>query len=180
MVSTVDMLVPPLFRVVRAEALPTVLRSSALSIIAQCVETSPVALTAWTDDILSGMLDILQLESVQAVPLSRKAREEARAQQDNEKTKLDEVVDSKPQEVDSKLPPLRRSALLCFALIVRSMVAGVYEGARPIQWGSLRSRALTLLEYVRITDSDPVVRTQAAETLALVKQLGRAQLGLDM
>jgi hypothetical protein len=176
--SIVDMLVPPLFRVIQAEALPTILRSSALSILAQCVETSPIALTTWTDDILSGMLDILQLESVQAVPLSRKAREEARAQKDKPKT--DEAIDSKPHEVDSKLPPLRRSALLCFALIVRSMVDGVYEGARPAQLGNLRGKAVNLLEYVRVTDSDSVVRTQAAETLALIKQLGRAELGLDV
>ncbi|CAE6425596.1 unnamed protein product [Rhizoctonia solani] len=175
--SYVDMLIPPLFRVIRAQGLPTVLRSSALSILAQCVETSPVSVTAWTDDILSGMLDILQLESVQAVPLSRKARDEARQQ---EEVKLDLVIESKPQEVDSKLPPLRRSALVCFALVVRSMVEGVYEGTRSAQLGDLRSKAVTIIEYIRVTDSDPVVRTQAAETLSLVKQLGRAELGLDI
>ncbi|ELU45902.1 nucleolar protein [Rhizoctonia solani AG-1 IA] len=134
--------------------------------------TSPVSVTGWTEDILSGMLDILQLESVQAVPLSRKAREEARQK---EETKFDLSVDSNPQEVDSKLPPLRRSALVCFALVVRSMVEGVYEDTRPAQLGNLRSKAITVLEYVRLTDSDSVTRTQAAETLSLVKQLGRAE-----
>ncbi|QRW15971.1 Required for nuclear transport of RNA pol II C-terminus 1 [Rhizoctonia solani] len=173
----VDMLVPSLFRVTRAHNLPTILRSSALSILSQCVETSPVSVTGWTEDILSGMLDILQLESVQAVPLSRKAREEARQK---EETKFDLSVDSNPQEVDSKLPPLRRSALVCFALVVRSMVEGVYEDTRPAQLGNLRSKAITVLEYVRLTDSDSVTRTQAAETLSLVKQLGRAELGLDV
>ncbi|CAE6346517.1 unnamed protein product [Rhizoctonia solani] len=140
----VDMLVPSLFRVTRAHNLPTILRSSALSILSQCVETSPVSVTGWTEDILSGMLDILQLESVQAVPLSRKAREEARQK---EETKFDLSVDSNPQEVDSKLPPLRRSALVCFALVVRSMVEGVYEDTRPAQLGNLRSKAITVLEY---------------------------------
>ncbi|CUA70257.1 Cyclin-D-binding Myb-like transcription factor 1 [Rhizoctonia solani] len=173
----VDMLVPPLFRVVRAQTLPTVLRSSALSILAQCVETSSVSITAWIEDILSGMLDILQLESVQAVPLSRKSREETR---ENEVPKLDALVDSNPQDADSKLPPLRRSALLCFALVIRSMVEGVYEGTRSAQLGDLRSKTIAILDYVRITDSDPVVRTQAAETLSLVKQLGRAELGLEV
>ncbi|KAF8709365.1 Required for nuclear transport of RNA pol II C-terminus 1, partial [Rhizoctonia solani] len=173
----VDMLVPSLFRVIRAHNLPTILRSSALSILSQCVETSPVSVTGWTEDILSGMLDILQLESVQAVPLSRKAREEARQK---EETKFDLSVDSNPQEVDSKLPPLRRSALVCFALVVRSMVEGMYEDTRPAQLGNLRSKAITVLEYVRLTDSDSVTRTQAAETLSLVKQLGRAELGLDV
>ncbi|KAJ1308574.1 hypothetical protein OPQ81_004273 [Rhizoctonia solani] len=173
----VDILVPPLFRVIRAHTLPTVLRSSALSILSQCVETYPVSVISWTDDILSGMLDILQLESVQTVPLSRKAREEMRNQ---EATKLDSAVDSRPQKIDSKLPPLRRSALHCFALIIRSMVEGVYEGTRPARLGSLRGKAVTVLDYLRITDSDPVVRTQAAETLSLVKQLGRAELGLEM
>ncbi|CAE7174524.1 unnamed protein product [Rhizoctonia solani] len=129
-----------------------------------CVEISPVSLTGWMDDVLSGMLDILQLESVQAVPLSRKAREEAR---EKESLKHDSAVDSKPQEVDSKLPPLRRSALLCFALLIRSMVEGVYEGTRPAQLGGLRGKAVSVLDYLRMTDSDPVVRTQAAETLSL-------------
>lgn len=154
------------------------LRSSALSILAQCVEMSPAALTPWTDDLLSGMLDILQIESVRATPLSRKARDEARAQTDKEKT--DAEIDASPQSADSKLPPLRRSALLCFALIVRSIIAGVYEGSSHVQRGGLWNRARTLLEYVRITDSDSLVRVQAAETLALVKQLGRAELGLEM
>ncbi|CAE6455851.1 unnamed protein product [Rhizoctonia solani] len=117
------------------------------------------------------------LESVQAVPLSRKAREEAR---EKEAPKMDSTIDLTPQDVDAKLPPLRRSALLCFALIVRSMVEGVYERTRRAQLGNLRSKAVSVLEYLRITDSDPVVRTQAAETLSLVKQLGRAELGLDV
>jgi hypothetical protein len=155
-----------------------VLRSSALSILAQCVETSPAALTPWTDDILSGMLDILQIESVRAAPLTRKAGEEARS--NNERTAADEVVDVRPQDVDSKLPPLRRSALLCFALVVRSTIAGVYEGSGHVQRGGLWNKARTLLDYARVTDEDSVVRVQAAETLALVKQLGRAELGLDV
>jgi hypothetical protein len=123
------------------------------------------------------MLDILQLESVQALPLSRKAREEARQQ---DAVKLDSTIDSKPQETDSKLPPLRRSALVCFALVIRSMLEGVYEGTRPAQLGDLRGKTVAVLDYLRITDSDSVVRTQAAETLSLVKQLGRAELGLDV
>ncbi|KAG8693806.1 hypothetical protein FRC08_008875 [Ceratobasidium sp. 394] len=174
----VDMLVPPLFRLVRAEGLPTILRSSALSILAQCVETSPAALTPWTEDILSGMIDILQIESVRASPLPRAAREEARSS--IEKTVIDKEIDARPQAVDSKLPPLRRSALLCFALVVRSMVASVYEGSNPVQRGALWNRARTLLDYLRITDSDPVVCVQATETLGLVKQLARAELGFDV
>ncbi|KAG8750550.1 hypothetical protein FRC12_012833 [Ceratobasidium sp. 428] len=174
----VDMLVPPLFQVVRSEALPTILRSSSLAIIGQCVETSPVALTPWIDDILTGMIDILQVESVRAVPVARAAREEARAK--DEKQVLDRDVDARPQDIDSKLPPFRRSALLCFALVIRSMIAGVYEGSQPVQRSALWSKARTLLEYIRITDSDPVVRVQATETLALVKQLGRAELGLEV
>lgn len=139
---------------------------------------SPAALTPWMDDLLSGMLDILQIESVRATPLSRKARDEARVQTDKEKT--DAEIDASPQSADSKLPPLRRSALLCFALIVRSTIAGVYEGTSHVERGGLWNRARTLLEYIRITDSDSLVRVQAAETLALVKQLGRAGLGLEM
>ncbi|KAG9128193.1 hypothetical protein FRC07_003743 [Ceratobasidium sp. 392] len=172
-----DMIVPPLFRVIRAEGLPTILRSSALSVLAQCVETSPAALTPWLNDILSGMIDILQIESVRASPLTRAAREEPRL--DTTKTAIDEEIDARPQNVDSKSPPFRRSALLCFALVVRSMIAGVYEGSNPVQRGALWNRARTLLDYLRITDSDSIVRVQAAETLGLVKQLGRAELGLE-
>ncbi|KAG9080524.1 RNA polymerase I enhancer binding protein [Ceratobasidium sp. 370] len=149
----------------------------ALSILAQCVETSPAALTSWADDILSGMIDILQIESVRATSLTRAAREEARSS--TEKAVIDKEIDARPQEVDSKLPPLRRSALLCFAQVVRSMIVGVYDGSNPVQRGALWNRARTLLDYLRITESDPVVRVQATETLALVKQLGRAELGLE-
>ncbi|QRV87573.1 Required for nuclear transport of RNA pol II C-terminus 1 [Ceratobasidium sp. AG-Ba] len=174
----VDMIIPPLFQVVRAEGIPTVLRSSALSIIAQSVETSAIALTPWTDDILSGMIDILQVESVRATPLTRAAREQARA--DTKNIPVDQEIDARPQETDSKLPPLRRSALLCFAQVLRSQIVGAYEGSNHSQRDTLWSRSRTILEYLRITDSDSVVRAQAAETLGLLKQLGRAQLGIDV
>lgn len=99
-----------------------------------------------------------------------------------------ESMDSQPTAVNSKLPPLRRSALHFLALIVRSLIARVYDAdsadtdARSVLGLDLPStalsRALTVLKYVAATDADDVVRVMAREAAELLEQLRQLLLGV--
>lgn len=55
---------PGLMRAFRSPSIPTNLRASALSVLATCMEVSTVALIPWTDELVSGMIDLLRLETV--------------------------------------------------------------------------------------------------------------------
>lgn len=62
--STVDLIVWPLFSVVRAHHLPTTLRTSALSLLGQCADTNAVALAPYVQELVSAMIDLVQVETV--------------------------------------------------------------------------------------------------------------------
>ncbi|THH05707.1 hypothetical protein EW145_g4599 [Phellinidium pouzarii] len=59
-----DIIVPPVFAIVRAASLPTTLRTSAVSLLATAVDTSALALNAYTSDLTSAMVDLVQVETV--------------------------------------------------------------------------------------------------------------------
>ncbi|KAG8987795.1 hypothetical protein FRB90_003143, partial [Tulasnella sp. 427] len=145
----VDVLVPPLFHVVRLRDVPTSLRSSALSLLAQCAATSPPALTPWAADLCSGMLELLQLESVSSrAPEPRKegaqasdgtaAPEAEGAEGSTDRAKqqtanLVDRMDSEPLSVDSKLAPFRRSAVHFLATLLRTTVQQTVADQRPAE-----------------------------------------------
>lgn len=68
---------PSLFSVVRASHLPTTVRVSAVSLLGQCVETNATAMTAYVVDLVSAMVDLVQIESVplQALPGKNKDKD---------------------------------------------------------------------------------------------------------
>ena len=55
---------PPLFAVVRSQHLTTALRTSALSLLGNCADTSDLALSPCAIDLTDAVLHLLQLESV--------------------------------------------------------------------------------------------------------------------
>jgi hypothetical protein len=61
-----DFLVPSLAKLVRSSHLPTTLRTSSLSLLAQMAETNALSLFPYAADLFGGMVDLLQLESVPA------------------------------------------------------------------------------------------------------------------
>ncbi|GJE84525.1 RTP1-C1 domain-containing protein [Phanerochaete sordida] len=193
-----DLLVPPLFGVVRAPHLPTALRTSALSLLAQFANTSAVAVLPYAIDLTGAMLDLLQLESVPAVqkPRERPAQSADVAAEENaveegpgmkegpekEKPKPKrDAVEYQPTTNNSKIPTLRRSALYFVSLLARAF-AGQLEDVSTVAVyalpGELMRKAKTTIGYVAATDEDLVVRVMAKETLEELDSLAEAMLGL--
>ncbi|KDQ15352.1 hypothetical protein BOTBODRAFT_624950 [Botryobasidium botryosum FD-172 SS1] len=173
----VDTLVPPLLQIIRSFHLPTALRTSAISVLAQCTETSSFSILPWSTDLVSAMLDLLRLETVSARP--KEAKHEAEASTTD--GRISEPMDSTPLSTSPKLAPFRRAALHFLTLVIRSAIADVYGGnqtSNPFDPG-LASHARTVLSYISSTDVDGIVRVQAREALDMMKQYEKAKLGLE-
>ncbi|KAI5118985.1 hypothetical protein M0805_001124 [Coniferiporia weirii] len=73
----VDIILPSVFAIVRAPQLPTTLRTSAVSLLATAADTSAIALSAYTGDLVSAMIDLVQVESVSATRAGAGAKKAA-------------------------------------------------------------------------------------------------------
>jgi hypothetical protein len=144
---------PQLLQLFRARHVPTNLRSSAISILAACVETSPAALLPWTEELVSGMIDVLRIESVPFTSTaigerdSKPSRIESEAPAPAPSTAVlateDESLDANALKsnanrhrmedgipaltISAKAPTLRRSALHFLSLLLRTFVLQLYD-----------------------------------------------------
>jgi hypothetical protein len=167
----VDILVPPLFRIVRAPHISTTLRISALSLLAESEKTHPLALMHYVEDFFEAMVDLLQVESVSTRP----GRDPPHVEGSSGETA---APDMDPTSMNSKLPALRRAALHFLALIIRAFTAQLYDGRRPHFRSTVVARARTTVSYLAFTDDDTVVRVMAREVTELLDDLERALVGL--
>ncbi|OJT09025.1 hypothetical protein TRAPUB_50 [Trametes pubescens] len=169
--SYASILIPPLFQVVRASHFPTVLRASAISLLAQCVNTNALAVLPYTVEFADAMIDLLQVESVPATQ-----RKPTRSEPEPD-VKAPHAASS----VNAKFPPLRRAALHFLALLTQACTRHVFEtgsAERLLLPPGLFRRAKTTLGYVAATDADDVVRVMARETVDALDQLAEAIVGL--
>ncbi|KAG9038544.1 hypothetical protein FRB95_000765 [Tulasnella sp. JGI-2019a] len=140
----VNTLVPALFGLVRSRHLPTTLRTSALSLLAQCAEVSPLAMLPWSADLCSGVTDLVQLEGVSALPADMQPRKEATSTDDKPDTDHPvrptplEEMDVKPLSQDPKLAPLRRAGLHFISVLLRALVTSAQD-AEPASLSSVPS-----------------------------------------
>ncbi|KAF9247101.1 hypothetical protein BU15DRAFT_69941 [Melanogaster broomeanus] len=170
-----DTVVPRLISVFRSSYAPTVLRASAVSLLTDCVKTSLVAVLGYTNDLSTGILDLLQVEMVPISQSPPREAEKTKAEEPNEK----EAIDSKPTAVNSKLPPLRRAALHFWTLLLQQLTRAVYDGATvEIPSAPFLRRANVTLGYIASTDEDGIVRVMAREANEAIDQLNRAMLGM--
>lgn len=170
-----DLLVPPLFALVRNADVPTVIRMSSISLLADCVDTYFLSILPYVEDLCVGLVDLLQLESVSA-----------KTQKDRT-TELDEVqppltIDSDPTSRNTKLPPLRRAALHFLTLLIRALAKLIHDD-RSVKTTTdfLRTtarKASHTLGYMSSTDEDDLVRIMAREAKESLDELQRAILGL--
>ncbi|KAI0702915.1 hypothetical protein BC835DRAFT_1263578 [Cytidiella melzeri] len=185
----IDQVAPSLIAIVRSPHLPTALRTSSVALLAQCASTSPLAVLPWSTDMFSGMVDLLQLESVQAPQVLPKWKKQPPpAEDDNKglsasKALRPDYTDFKPTTNDPKIPILRRSALHLLVLLTRACVSqldGSVGSARVLYAlpGELMRRAKSTVSYVAATDEDGVVRVMARETREELDALAEAMLGL--
>lgn len=178
-----DILVPPLFAMVRTSHLPTTLRVSALSLLGLCVNTSPIALLLYVEDLLEAFVDLLRIE---AVPISQRPRSSSapkEPQQDDTMqppTASAPTGDIQPTATNSKLPPLRRAALHFLSLLTRAFTTHLLESSTVIYniSDATTKRARTTVAYVAAVDEDNVVRVMAKETLQGLDRLSSALVGL--
>ncbi|TDL29980.1 hypothetical protein BD410DRAFT_817858 [Rickenella mellea] len=156
----VDIIVPPLFAMVRASSLPTTLRSSAISLLSTCASTNGLAMLPYSADLFDAMVDLLRVESVPAKHSRPDEKKPALAQpastepagipalpgkvpgtQQQQKppkeqrapgnvSKSNEVADSEATAVNSKLPPLRRAALHFLSMLLSETTLQVMKDAK--------------------------------------------------
>ncbi|KAF7301652.1 RTP1-C1 domain-containing protein [Mycena indigotica] len=151
----VDMLVPPLFQIVRSPQVPVTLRTSCLALLAECENTYPLALTEYVVDLAEAMVDLIQLETTPNAPA--------------------ESEDTNPVVKDSKQPAFRRAALHFLGLLIRE--TGQDESPRPQFSGAVLRRMKTTLSYISTTDGDAVVRAMAREVVESLSELATMILG---
>ncbi|TFK43559.1 hypothetical protein BDQ12DRAFT_643120 [Crucibulum laeve] len=176
-----DMLVPPLFNILRSREIPTTLRTSSLSLLADCIKTYPVAILPYLEDLASSMIDLIQIESVQT--LTESARADDTKREDGDLDESSPTMDSHPTSLNSKFPPLRRAALHFLTLLIRETTRDIYdspstlsrEGILP---NNLIKRAKITLGYIAFTDADNVVRVMAREAGEDLAQLQDAITGV--
>ncbi|KAA1475539.1 hypothetical protein DENSPDRAFT_429786 [Dentipellis sp. KUC8613] len=166
-----DILVPPLFSLLRNSHLPTTLRTSALALLAQCADVSNFALLPYAADLAGAMLDLLQIESVRTSaapgppatsPAVDKPNVMGEATPDTIRPSSP-GMDADPTSTNAKLPPLRRAALHFLGILVRAYTRRAYdEIENGVHEFPLR-RAKVTLGYVAATDVDAVVRVMARE-----------------
>lgn len=168
-----EIIVPSLVCVFRSHHVPTALRTSALSLLSECVKTSSLAFLPYTLELSEAMVDLLQIESM---PEASKTNTRGFKPKEPKAT-----MDSESTVIDSKHPALRRAALHFLALLIRSSTADVYNSGYiyngPTFSGPQARRAKTTLAYVASTDVDNFVRVMAREVLEGMDQLNEAFIG---
>lgn len=168
------MIVPRLISVFRSSYAPTVLRTSAVSLLTQCVKTSTVSVLGYVDDLAGGMIDLFQVEMVRSPP-----KDGDRGKREAEEHEGVEALDSKPTAIDPKLPPLRRAALHFWTTLLLQLTHATYDGTMVERLpATLLRRAKVTLGYIASTDEDGIVRVMAREANEAIDQLNKATLGI--
>ncbi|KJA30045.1 hypothetical protein HYPSUDRAFT_125960 [Hypholoma sublateritium FD-334 SS-4] len=182
----VDILVPPLFATARRSNIPTALRTSSLSLLAECVDTYPLAMLPYVEDLSQAMIDLLQIENIplpQRKPESKEDPSTGGTIEQNATAKQSTpTLDSDPTLKNSKFPPLRRAAIHFLSLLIKAAMKLVYDGA-DINLAKIFPRVFVrrmsvTLGYVSSTDEDNMVRVMARETKESLEELQAAAFGL--
>lgn len=133
---------PTLLRMFPDEKLPTILRTSALSLLSTAAESDHLALLPWAAELTSATIDLIQVESV-TVPKPVAEPEEIKPsiltkpkivliddEEPEDEAPQDtkpRIVDEEPTSQDSKHPALRRSAIVFLGLLVTSIIEASSE-----------------------------------------------------
>lgn len=154
----VDVLIPPLLQVFRSRHIPTVMRTSALSLLADCENVHSLSVQHYVQDLAEGVIDLLQVEKAPTeAPLS---------------------LDSQPMTTTSKIPPLRRAAIHFLTVLVQNTISHICEStSHPLIAGATIRRAKITLSYLAATDHDSVVRVMSRECGDKLEELQKIAIG---
>lgn len=187
----VDILMPVILATLRDNGLPTTLRTSAISIASQCIDTSPFAMGRYSAELSGAMLDILELEhSLLVESKDRRPRREETEGVNGEEEGNDTIssnnvgrpkaqigdlmTDEEPTANNAKLSPLRRAAIHLLSSIIRHFLQ---DGSETLEFPVRRTRVI--LRYLGVHDADAVVNAMASEAVGMLLEVGRLRLGLD-
>ena len=138
------MLLPPLIFLFREPRAPVVLRTSAISLLSECVNTYDRVVERYREELAHGMLDLVLIEMNVAAPALRPpARTEEIKTGDVEEGNVGpseptpasqsqpecaaDTLDISPLSISPKVPALRRAALHFLALLFRALTKEAYE-----------------------------------------------------
>ncbi|KAF9534898.1 hypothetical protein CPB83DRAFT_901829 [Crepidotus variabilis] len=172
----INIIVPPLLTMVRNRDIPTVLKTSCLSLLGDCVGTYSLAMLPYVEDLTLGLLDLLQLESIAATEVPRSIANDKVAEN------LSSTIGPDPTSQNPKLPELRRAALHFLSLLIKSSTELVYNevnlnSSAVFPQSAVRKASITL-GYISSTDEDGLVRVMAREAKDNLEQLQGALVGM--
>jgi hypothetical protein len=170
-----EVLVPPLLHMFRSHHIPTILRTSALSLLSQCISASSLALLPYTVDLREAIVDLLQVESWPTIHNPQQSESTSGEDPQSKATLASQLIST-----NSKSAPFRRAALHLLTLLLRASTTSVYNsGHQGHQFSRSQARRMkTTLGYIASTDQDNVVRVMAQEALEGIDQLTEAIIGL--
>jgi hypothetical protein len=141
-----DMLLPPLLSLLREPRAPVILRTSAISLLSECVNTCARVVERYTEEIAEGTLDLVLVEMTVTTPIPRpKAKVNEKRMEMNTEVSTTQAepepaptprsqperppdpLDMSPLSAFPKVPALRRAALHFLALLVRALTQEAYE-----------------------------------------------------
>ncbi|KAG2128313.1 uncharacterized protein EDB93DRAFT_1109074 [Suillus bovinus] len=156
-----DTLLPHLLSLLRQPRAPVILRTSAISLLSECINTCARVVERYTEEIAEGMLDLVLVEMTMATPIPRpkakvkQKRPETDAAVDTEVAEPVSVptpqyqpdrspdpLDISPLTASSKVPALRRAALHFLALLVRLLTQEAYERGGG-SWSGVQIRGIS-------------------------------------
>ncbi|THV08587.1 hypothetical protein K435DRAFT_772052 [Dendrothele bispora CBS 962.96] len=165
-----SVIIPSLWKVIRSSHTPTTLKTSSLSLLADCQGTHSLSLLPYFVDLSEGMNDLLQVEMV-----TYESRKDEMATGTPAPT-----IDQNPTSTNPKFPPLRRAALHLLSVLFQGTIRQIYDSSFGISLFSfdLVRRLRITLSYISGTDEDILVRVMAREALEQLNQLEQAAIGL--
>lgn len=133
--------------------LPTILRTSALSLLSTGAEVDHLALLPWSNDLASAAVDLIQIESVASSPFRPSPAPAAPTPAKPKVMLIDDdepdpepqapetprIVDEDPTAKDSKHPALRRAAVVFLGLLTASVIEASGE-QEPADEGEFKLR----------------------------------------
>ena len=182
---TADILIPVLISVFRTRAIPVTLRTSALSLLADAINTYPLVTLPYTEDLSQGMIDLVQVESRSTLvnpgkPAPQKMVAEEEDHKDG-KAKSKHPGDNDHLSSDSTYPPLRRAALHLLTLLIRVTMRAMEDGHHILPFsGAFVRRAHITLGYIASTDDDSIARVMAREVNEELTSFEAYVLGLEV
>ncbi|KAG1833106.1 hypothetical protein EV424DRAFT_1367092 [Suillus variegatus] len=155
-----DMLLPPLLSLLREPRAPVILRTSAISLLSECINTCARVVERYTKETAEGMLDLVLVEMTVATPIphpkakvnekrmktdvgvsTEQAESESSPTPRSQSERPPDALDISPLSISSKIPALRRAALHFLGLLVRVLTQEAYERGGS-SWSGVQIRGI--------------------------------------